>query len=70
MHAVFKTEEAHNKWSISSKALREFADHFGPGTEQLDIFSEDGRASFTSFTEKITSGSGMSSFVKYLSVDD
>jgi cell cycle checkpoint control protein RAD9A len=58
MHALFVKESATNKWSISSKALREFSEHFGPGTEQLDIYSEDGRASFTSFTEKIMSGNG------------
>lgn len=57
MHALFVKESAHNKWSISSKALREFSEHFGPGTEQLDMYNEDGRASFTSFTEKIMSGS-------------
>jgi cell cycle checkpoint control protein RAD9A len=58
VHALFVKESAYNRWAISSKALREFTDHFGPGTEQLDIYSEDGRASFTSFTEKIMSGSG------------
>jgi cell cycle checkpoint control protein RAD9A len=58
MHALFIKETAKNKWSISSKALREFVEHFGPGTEQLDIYSEDGRASFTSYTEKIISGNG------------
>lgn len=58
VHALFVKENAHNIWSISSKTLREFVEHFGPGTEQLDIFSEDGRVSFTSYTEKIMSGSG------------
>jgi cell cycle checkpoint control protein RAD9A len=58
MHALFIKETAKNKWSISSKVLREFVEHFGPGTEQLDIYSEDGRASFTSYTEKIVSGNG------------
>lgn len=58
MHALFVTESAFNKWSISSKALKEFVEHFGPGTEQLDIYSEDGRVSFTSFTEKIMAGNG------------
>jgi cell cycle checkpoint control protein RAD9A len=59
MYALFVKEKATNKWSISSRALREFTEWFGPGTEQLDIYSEDGRASFTSFTEKIMSGSGI-----------
>ncbi|KAK6606810.1 hypothetical protein ACHAPC_004212 [Botrytis cinerea] len=56
LHALFSSEAANNSWSISSKTLREFAEHFGPGTEQLDIFSLDGRVSLTSFTEKIMSG--------------
>lgn len=56
MHALFIKESANNRWSISSRTLREFVEHFGPGTEQLDIYSEDGRMSLTSFTEKIMSG--------------
>lgn len=56
MHALFVKESANNCWSISSRTLKEFAEHFGPGTEQLDIYSEDGRVSFTSYTEKIMSG--------------
>ncbi|TGO27725.1 hypothetical protein BPAE_0037g00070 [Botrytis paeoniae] len=47
LHALFSSEAANNSWSISSRTLREFAEHFGPGTEQLDIFSVDGRVSFT-----------------------
>ncbi|TGO84285.1 hypothetical protein BPOR_0524g00050 [Botrytis porri] len=43
LHALFSSEAANNSWSISSKTLRELAEHFGPGTEQLDIFSVDGR---------------------------
>jgi cell cycle checkpoint control protein RAD9A len=58
MHAIFYPELAKNHWKIFSKVLREFVDHFGAGTEQLDIYSEDGRASFTSYTEKVMSGSG------------
>ncbi|KAH8600865.1 DNA repair protein-like protein rad9 [Bisporella sp. PMI_857] len=56
MHALFVKESANNYWSISSKTLREFVEHFGPGTEQLDIYSEDGRVSLTSYTEKVMSG--------------
>jgi cell cycle checkpoint control protein RAD9A len=58
MHAVFTAEHAKNRWAISSKTLREFVEHFGPRTEQLDIYSEDGRVTFTSYTEKITAGNG------------
>lgn len=62
MHAQFIKENANNVWTISSKTLREFVEHFGPGTEQLDIYSEDGRVSFTSYTEKIVSGNGESGY--------
>lgn len=58
MHALFVKESANNFWAISSKTLREFVEHFGPGTEQLDIYSEDSRVSLTSYTEKIMSGNG------------
>jgi cell cycle checkpoint control protein RAD9A len=58
MHALFVKESANNAWSISSRTLREFVEHFGPGTEQLDIYFEDGRVSLTSYTEKIMSGNG------------
>ncbi|EPE34621.1 hypothetical protein GLAREA_10315 [Glarea lozoyensis ATCC 20868] len=56
MHALFVKANANNMWSISSRTLRDFVEHFGPGTEQLDIYSEDGRVSLTSYTEKIMSG--------------
>lgn len=58
MHAAFIKATANNKWAISSRTLREFVEHFGPGTEQLDIYSADGRVSLTSYTEKIMSGNG------------
>lgn len=58
MHALFVKETALNRWTISSKTLREFVEYFGPGTEQLDIYSEDGRVSLTSYTEKVMSGNG------------
>ena len=58
VHALFIKESANNTWSISSRTLREFVEHFGPGTEQLDIYFEDGRVSLTSYTEKIMSGNG------------
>ncbi|CAG8970877.1 hypothetical protein HYALB_00000856 [Hymenoscyphus albidus] len=56
MHAQFTKANVNNHWAISSRTLREFVEHFGPGTEQLDIYSEDGRVSLTSYTEKIVSG--------------
>lgn len=58
MHALFSPDMVGSTWAISSRILREFVEHFGPKTEQLDIYSEDGRATFTSYTEKIMSGNG------------
>lgn len=57
-HAIFKREEARNQWSISSRTLREFVEHFGPKTEMLDICSQGGKTSFTSYREKVMSGNG------------
>lgn len=56
MHALFDKNSAQNRWTISSSVLREFAEYFGAKTEQLDIYAEDDRVTFTSFTEKITNG--------------
>lgn len=38
--------------------LKEYIEYFGPKTEQLDIYAEDSRAIFTSYTEKIMNGKG------------
>ena len=59
MHALFDRNASKNRWSISADVLRSFGEHFGPKTEQLDIFSENGRAMFTSYTEKIMDGKGL-----------
>ena len=59
MHAVFKSEMTRNVWSMSSHLLAANASHFGPRTEQLDIYSENGKAIFTSYTEKIVAGKGI-----------
>ncbi|SLM35461.1 dna repair protein rad9 [Lasallia pustulata] len=56
MHALFDKNAAKNRWTISASVLRSFSEHFGPKTEQLDIYSEEGRAMFTSYTEKIMDG--------------
>ncbi|TGZ83892.1 Rad9-domain-containing protein [Ascodesmis nigricans] len=56
MHAVFDRESADNNWTISSSLLKSYMEHFGPKAEQLDISSENGRAAFTSFTEKLIDG--------------
>ncbi|KAI9873973.1 MAG: hypothetical protein M1830_010342 [Pleopsidium flavum] len=56
MHALFDKNVAKNTWSIPANVLRDFIEYFGPKTEQLDIYSENGRATFTSYTEKIMEG--------------
>ena len=60
-HALFNHHGAKNRWRISANALRSFIEYFGANTEQLDICAEDGRATFLSYTEKITHGKGLES---------
>ncbi|PYI10404.1 DNA repair protein rad9 [Aspergillus sclerotiicarbonarius CBS 121057] len=55
-HAIFDRSKARNEWSIDPKYLKEITDHFGPSAEQLDIYSEHGKAVFTSFTTKSSDG--------------
>lgn len=59
MHALFDKTVAKNTWSISANVLRDFVEYFGLRTEQLDIYSENGRVTFTSYTERIMEGKGM-----------
>ncbi|GME28296.1 Rad9 [Neofusicoccum parvum] len=67
MHALFDKQSAHNRWSIHSSALKEVIEYFGPKTEQLDIYAEDGRVTYTSFTEKISNGKGNNSAPRHFS---
>ncbi|KAL8790804.1 MAG: hypothetical protein Q9213_000428 [Squamulea squamosa] len=55
-HALFNRDGAKNKWRISANVLRSFLEYFGTATEHLDIYAEDGRATFTSYTEKVMNG--------------
>ena len=59
MRAVFDRDAARNMWVVKGRLLKEFMEHFGPKAEQLDISSENGRAAFTSFTEKLVDGKGL-----------
>ncbi|TKX19163.1 DNA repair protein rad9 [Elsinoe australis] len=56
MHALFDKSTASSGWKISARVLREYIEYFGPRTEQLDMLAKDGKAVFTSFTEKIVDG--------------
>lgn len=57
-HALFNHNAAKNRWRIDANVLRSFLEYFGANTEQLDIYAEDGRVAFTSYTEKIVNGKG------------
>ncbi|KAL8861510.1 MAG: hypothetical protein Q9178_002034 [Gyalolechia marmorata] len=41
---------------LARSTTKSFLDYFGIGTEYLDIYTENGRVSFTSYTEKIMHG--------------
>lgn len=70
MHALFDTTAARQGWSIRSRIMREYIEFFGPKTEQLDMLAQEGKAIFTSFTEKITDGRGTSRYTKTLAYAD
>ena len=60
MHALFDKTSASQGFRISSRILREYTEHFGPKTEQLDLVAQEGKVIFTSFTEKPTDQKGRS----------
>jgi cell cycle checkpoint control protein RAD9A len=59
-HAVFDKSKATSMWAADPRFLKQVIDHFSISAEQLDMYSDSGRAVFTSFTTKITEGKGMS----------
>ena len=68
MHALFDRTAASQGWKISARVLKGYIEYFGPRTEQLDLVAKDGKAIFTSFTEKVTDGKGMRSVDKTASL--
>jgi cell cycle checkpoint control protein RAD9A len=58
-HAVFDKSKATSMWTADPKFLKQLIDHFSLSAEQLDMYSDSGRAVFTSFTTKIMEGKGM-----------
>ena len=58
-HAVFDRSKTTNQWTADPRFLKQIIDHFSLSAEQLDICAESGKATFTSFTTKITEGKGM-----------
>nr|POF13323.1 dna repair protein rad9 [Quercus suber] len=55
-------KHANQGWRIDSRMLREYVEFFGPKTEQLDIVATDLKASFISYTEKISDGKDFEDF--------
>ena len=53
MHALFDRSASVNKWAIRASFLKENLDYFSPKVEQLDIFHNDEKMTFLSFTEKV-----------------
>jgi cell cycle checkpoint control protein RAD9A len=53
MHALFDKHTAINQWSIKASILREIVEYFSPKTEQLDIYHEEDKVTFLSFTEAV-----------------
>ncbi|KAF2211001.1 hypothetical protein CERZMDRAFT_112831 [Cercospora zeae-maydis SCOH1-5] len=52
MHALFDKAAATQGFRVSSRILRDYSEHFGPKTEQLDMVAQEGKMTFTSFTER------------------
>ena len=58
MRALFDRNTAKNRWIIGAYVLKSYSEYFGVKTEQLDLYHEGGRVTFTSYTEKIMDGNG------------
>ncbi|KIX02400.1 uncharacterized protein Z518_08341 [Rhinocladiella mackenziei CBS 650.93] len=56
LHAAFDKVGSINHWTVSSRTLRDVVEYFGPKTDQLDWYFQNGKVTFTSYTEKIQSG--------------
>jgi cell cycle checkpoint control protein RAD9A len=53
VHALFDRNTANNQWTTRAIFLKEFSEYFSPKAEQLDMYLEDGKVTFLSFTDKI-----------------
>ena len=58
-HAIFDRTRSRNQWALESKLLREIIDHFSPSAEQVDIYPDNEKVVYTSFTTKISDGKGI-----------
>jgi len=52
-HALFDRNTASNHWTTRALFLKEFSEYFGAKAEQLDMYLEDDKVTFLSFTDKI-----------------
>lgn len=57
-HAVFDKRGAVNQWTADPRFLKQITEHFSLSAEQLDMYSDSGKAVFTSFTAKVMDGKG------------
>lgn len=64
-HAVFDQRNATNQWTADPRFLKQIVEHFSVSAEQLDMCADGERAVFTSFTTKVTEGTGMLSPVSH-----
>ncbi|KAJ5408066.1 Rad9/Ddc1 [Penicillium cosmopolitanum] len=67
-HAVFDRSKTTNQWTADPRFLKQIIDHFSMSAEQLDICAEAGKATFTSFTTKITEGKEVLKYPVHTSV--
>ncbi|KAJ5112458.1 Rad9/DDC1 [Penicillium argentinense] len=55
-HAVFDRSRTTSQWTACPRFLKQIIEHFSMSAEQLDMCAEGDKATFTSFTTKITDG--------------
>ncbi|KAJ5133411.1 hypothetical protein N7448_001560 [Penicillium atrosanguineum] len=67
-HAVFDKGRATNQWTADPRFLKQIIEHFSLSAEQLDIYSDSGKAVFTSFTTKIMDGKEVLKYPVHTSV--
>lgn len=56
LRANFDARSSPNHWSVQSRTVKDIVEYFGPKTEQLDWYYEQGKVIFTSYTEKVSDG--------------
>ncbi|KAJ5896361.1 uncharacterized protein N7473_005760 [Penicillium subrubescens] len=67
-HAVFDRSRATNQWTADPRFLKQVIEHFSQSAEQLDMYSDSGKAVFTSFTTKIMEGKEVLKYPVHTSV--